>query len=726
MHARTHAHTHTHTHTYAHTHTRKQVVRDTLQLARVQQYSRVQLDEWVEHDRRQRMHGEKNNRRQLADNTRRREVCSAGLSPLMDLTEEDAEILRESEEEFGRRGGFRLVFPCNDALTREASKLFQTRRFHNLLLLHWVTRGNWLTVDDYLNGKHLASKNPDPGFKQPSVSANAVVTAAASKDAERQKKDGVGTAGSPLASRRSQVAGCAAAGDRVSEWSGSNSRPASHLHSKLSATQAERSGLLAESARWHRAPQTNEALSSPIKQQQALQTVQVQQLQQHSTNVLLQAQQGGSFCGGWDQVVVQGGSKRMARLPCIERPRSSPLRQPARAGSAGFLTNRGTANAREQLVSDGQACAQGNPEHGEDAPTVAFATRSLSALRPATAACVVASRAVADAEEGSEATGSSSRCANVFDMGTFIADTQLPGDEVDEMLFADVPNRQDAAVLADGLDGAVGGDEECAAQHAAAPRAGGAVQEAPRAGGIVQESSSGDEDSSGSFRRKKTDGPGVQGGARRDASPLLSPTSPSSSRSGWAAGGRTHQARIRVQNPLTAGAGRTQSNLASAPDTCLSPLSPKGAPLGGSDGASGSGEVGAETLRVPNLPAGARGAGGAHDEACASACTQASPREDGTGACSALFATPPGPVCASPSSPSSLSSKSWRTYTHVARTHVACIHAAHCSESTRCPGVQKPALPACKSANVPACVCKCARVCLPVQCCVYRQQEHAC
>ena len=242
----------------------------------------------------------------------------------------------------------------------------------------------------------------------------------------------------------------------------------------------------------------------------------------------------------------------------------------------------------------------------------------------------------------------------------------------------------------------------------------------------MQESSSGDEDSSGSFRRKKTDGPGVQGGARRDASPLLSPTSPSSSRSGWAAGGRTHQARIRVQNPLTAGAGRTQSNLASAPDTCLSPLSPKGAPLGGSDGASGSGEVGAETLRVPNLPAGARGAGGAHDEACVSACTQASPREDGTGACSALFATPPGPVCASPSSPSSLSSKSWRTYTHVARTHVACIHAAHCSESTRCPGVQKPALPACKSANVPVCVCKCARVCLPVQCCVYRQQEHAC
>ena len=188
---------------------KSQVVRDTLQLVRLHQYSRLELDEWVDYDRRQRIHGEKNNRRQLSDNLRRREVCSGIVSPLAELTEEDADIIRESEHEVERRGGFRVVFPRADALTREVSNLFETKRFLNLLLHHWVNRDNDLSVQDYLNGKHTALKNPDPCFKpsnmpvnsqnrnsdSPSSHLNAscsLATAPAKESASRQKEGGNG------------------------------------------------------------------------------------------------------------------------------------------------------------------------------------------------------------------------------------------------------------------------------------------------------------------------------------------------------------------------------------------------------------------------------------------------------------------------------------------------------------------------------------------------------
>ena len=598
------------------------------------------------------MQGEKNKRRQLADNTRRREVCSALLSPLMVLTEEDAEILRESEEEFERRGKFRLVFPCNDALTREVSSLFETRRFHNVLLLHWVMRGNSLTVDDYLNGKHLALKNPDPSFKPPPFSATAVFAAAVTKDAERQKKDNAATAASPLAPRRIHVA---AAGDKASEWSASNTR-STYVNSKLSATQAERNGLLGELGRWHRlapAAHTDAPLSSsaahtdaPLSssaaamQQQSPQMVQGQQLQQHSrasTLLLLQAQSKGSpaermasaserlvSLSGWDQAVTHGGSKKPSRLPWIERPRSSPVRQPTRTG--GDPSVGGAANARSSLAlcsreqggRDGQACSHGNPEHGGHATTLAWSARSLSALRPATAA-----------EEVSEAKGSSSRFADVFDLGTLGDETQLQVDDADKFLFADL--------LASDFDGAEAGVEECTSQYVATWLHTGCAA-------TGQEPSSGDEDSMGSSKQE-TDGFGVAGGARR----VVSPTSPSSSRPGaLAGGGRTHHARILGKNPMTAGASRTTYSLTSAPDT--SP-SPNGGPRGSSDAASS--EVGCGAPIVPPLPVGARGAGSAQDQVFAASCTPSSPRED-----ESLVVTPSGLACASPSSRSSLSGKS--------------------------------------------------------------------
>ena len=248
---------------------KSQVIRDTLNLVRLHQYSRLELDEWVEQQRRLRMQGERNNRRQLADNMRRRDVCSGLISPLADLTEEDAEVIREAEDEFTRRGEFRRVFPSDDVNTREVTNLFETRRFHNLLLFHWVTRGNALTVQDYLDGKHVSLKNFDPSFKPPApnpngshsspmVSSPPSSSAGARDKEEKLRKDlSSGVPVSPLRaihkqeSRSTGTNGVVVGGagekdkDKCSEASSPGWRPGSHLHSKLSAAQAERNGLLA-------------------------------------------------------------------------------------------------------------------------------------------------------------------------------------------------------------------------------------------------------------------------------------------------------------------------------------------------------------------------------------------------------------------------------------------------------------------------------------------------
>jgi hypothetical protein len=387
-----------------------QVVTDTLNLVRVMQYSRLELDDWLEYERRLRMQGEKNNRRQLADNMRRREVCSGLMSPLQDLTEEDAEIIRESEEEFERRGQFRLVFPRADALTREVTNLFETRRFHNMLLFHWVTRGNSLTVNDYLEGKHTSLKNPDPSFKPPASnphstnsaafslpsSSPATVAAAAAKEAaEKQRRDNASPPRLATAHRQEPRSvggsclgsgGCAGGGGDKANDTGSNisstvSR-AGYLHSKLSAAHAERMGsLIGDASRVQ--PTGMQCKDITISQfaarQQVLQQqhMQVHELQQQNMHVLQQMQMSQMQAGQSYIAMPHGGAKTSARLPRIQqRPHTSPVRRYVGDGSDDVPNHQHVHAQHVQQDQEIMAC--------ESIP-VEFCTRSLSALHTGSA-----------------------------------------------------------------------------------------------------------------------------------------------------------------------------------------------------------------------------------------------------------------------------------------------------------------------------------------------------
>ena len=170
------------------------------------------------------------------------------------------------------------MFPCADALTREVSSLFETKRFNNFLLIHWVNRGNELTVQDYLDGKHAAVKNPDPLFKPPqtgntpcnSTLSHAQGAAAAGgstrshQDAvEKLRKDASGRFVSPMRVGQCSLSGSHEAGDRsgaANHESEDVGKPSSaqgvmrshhsHVHMKLSAAQAERFGLFSDHRRY--------------------------------------------------------------------------------------------------------------------------------------------------------------------------------------------------------------------------------------------------------------------------------------------------------------------------------------------------------------------------------------------------------------------------------------------------------------------------------------------
>ena len=335
---------------------KSQVVRDTLNLARLQQYSRVEADDWVEHQRRLRMQGERNNRRQLADNMRRRDVCSGLISPLADLTDDDADVIREAEDELARRGEFRRVFPRDDAVTREVTSLFETRRFHNLLLFHWTTRGNTLTVEEYLDGKHLTLKNFDPSFKAPPLNPNNSNTTVSSPPPtiggreEKARKDlGSGASSCQLRANKAEggrsmgMSGAVMGGpgerDRGNEASHASWRANSQSHCKLSATQAERHGLLTDQFRKSRAAspatcsQRNLTLDLMAKQQPAGAPLQLPATQQQQQQQQQQQAWSPQKRPLQQKQMLQPATPPQSRLPGIPSPQRSPKLDPSDARS---------------------------------------------------------------------------------------------------------------------------------------------------------------------------------------------------------------------------------------------------------------------------------------------------------------------------------------------------------------------------------------------------------
>ncbi|KAJ1484428.1 tubulin-tyrosine ligase family-domain-containing protein, partial [Baffinella frigidus] len=134
---------------------KNQIVTELLHMVCVKPYDRRRLAEKLQKDKDKRLQGgarkggaqgSSSRGRSQRDNARRRDVIAGRVHALEALTADDVALLRESDEELSRRGGYRRIFPNDDSASRSQAECFEVARYHNRLLMAWISRGNSLSV----------------------------------------------------------------------------------------------------------------------------------------------------------------------------------------------------------------------------------------------------------------------------------------------------------------------------------------------------------------------------------------------------------------------------------------------------------------------------------------------------------------------------------------------------------------------------------------------------
>jgi len=146
---------------------KNRAVTELLNMVRVQAYDRRKLGEKMEQDKTRRLQGmDKSSARSHKENVKRRDVCAGRLSALQDLNEEDAQMLQECDEELSLCGDYRRIFPQNNEATAKWMNLFEVKRYCNVLHFEWITRGNDLTVQEFLAKQSAQSVKPKLGMRR--------------------------------------------------------------------------------------------------------------------------------------------------------------------------------------------------------------------------------------------------------------------------------------------------------------------------------------------------------------------------------------------------------------------------------------------------------------------------------------------------------------------------------------------------------------------------------